>query len=821
MKEQDPVVQKSVGQDPVDNLLIDEDIALYLQTAIATPIDKGGLGGLEAGKEYTVASLFLDNERGDDLYRVYMVNDAVAMQEYIGSSPAFYLDKANQLGSLEQKLKAMVDSGQFDCLFARKMEAEEEFAEYDQDRINELSAEAQNYMLEMMRSDDDKSVALDILARLCGESDVEQLRNAVIAEYAKKDPPAAAPKPILTSTIIDTLELTEGDLLEKLSIIFNKDKTELETSLAKEYYLTTQLKDQMSITGPVQERLEGPIIRKLLECDVDIDKIDRFINPVDGKGSHDVFDEILPHIEDGELHHKVLMSYNTGGHWMPLEILINKDPATNEYTVEISAHDPFGPGKYELKNGDQVYQDMVKAITNRIKSEDANATINASAVISPYARRQAVGDGTSCGGHTRAGMIQRAKGEALAGAQPKRAIDMLTAQTQFVKTYGAAAGIQQEKLGEFVARNNNRVVQLSVDEFNDAKIEAANLAAIAALQDEDRQPRALPPQTSSRSSPEGAGLNYEKIAEDVIRDMSEGNDMHEALAVFFENQEYIKVIAGQLQANNPQVVQLLSAALDVSVGKINDAIKVAIESQQLSALPRLAQQSAPAIKIDNVKVIKGIISSYGVDEELFRSLLGKGESIADLADNLDTKKNATITRLRDMFANVGVNKTPEEIGVAIDNLQLGQVSAALQGQDRQPVAPSRQGLPGPLLTGAGLGSQSAPPVAKINNVQLIESVVNTIQHMDANVRGLIFTKQAIDDLATNLDKDKNATIERLQNMLEAAGVSKTSKEIGVAIDTQRGCMQVAATIGAIKSCGSQQRASLGPVPSRGAGGMVF
>jgi hypothetical protein len=129
----------------------------------------------------------------------------------------------------------------------------------------------------------------------------------------------------------------------------------------------------------------------------------------------DVFDEVIPELKNNGHAAKILFPFaegaagttSAGSHWTTLEIIIHK---TNlAFQVIIKKHDPFGKGKLSAEAFEKI-----KAITmKRIGEINTNAIVTVQSENSPYHRRQASGDGSSCGPITLCDLHKRALGQTL------------------------------------------------------------------------------------------------------------------------------------------------------------------------------------------------------------------------------------------------------------------------------------------------------------------------------------------------------------------------------------------------------------------------
>lgn len=141
------------------------------------------------------------------------------------------------------------------------------------------------------------------------------------------------------------------------------------------------------------------------------------LNPPDANKPdtrRDIFDEIGDKLKaKDEQYFKILFPYNiTNVHWLTGEIKMHKN--TSNYIIDIYAHDPFGKGKMQASNFELMRDTLIK----KIKEFDKDAKITVNNNESPYAARQADGDGNSCGVITVMDMIKRASGKSLSQANP-------------------------------------------------------------------------------------------------------------------------------------------------------------------------------------------------------------------------------------------------------------------------------------------------------------------------------------------------------------------------------------------------------------------
>jgi thioesterase domain-containing protein/predicted acylesterase/phospholipase RssA/acyl-CoA synthetase (AMP-forming)/AMP-acid ligase II/tetratricopeptide (TPR) repeat protein len=128
----------------------------------------------------------------------------------------------------------------------------------------------------------------------------------------------------------------------------------------------------------------------------------------------DVFDELLPCLlSETNCLAKILFPYNlTQSHWLTGEVTIDKQG--HHYEIKILAHDPFGGGQVTESN----FNVIKAAIEKRIRSGDEKDTFQFQRANSPYKRRQALGDSTSCGVIACEDILKRISGASLNQTKP-------------------------------------------------------------------------------------------------------------------------------------------------------------------------------------------------------------------------------------------------------------------------------------------------------------------------------------------------------------------------------------------------------------------
>lgn len=171
------------------------------------------------------------------------------------------------------------------------------------------------------------------------------------------------------------------------------------------------------------------------------------------KHNKDIFDELMPAFLKGDASYaKVLIPYNlTQSHWLTGEICIHRED--NSYQVEIFAHDPMGGGKME----DETFNKLQSAIIKRIKECDSKALVTCVNKQSPYqARRQALGDNTSCGIIITEEIIDRITGAIKPTSYPIGVPDLREQHINFVKHYKPKAA--------FLSRNEPKLAYIKAKE---------------------------------------------------------------------------------------------------------------------------------------------------------------------------------------------------------------------------------------------------------------------------------------------------------------------------------------------------------------------
>ena len=108
----------------------------------------------------------------------------------------------------------------------------------------------------------------------------------------------------------------------------------------------------------------------------------------------DIFDELLPvieHLATAEI--RIFFPFNIlQSHWLVGEIILLKD--SNKFTGHMACHDPFGGGIFTP----DVHREIIHSIRTRLEIADAGFELTPLENRgSMYGRRQAEGDGASCG----------------------------------------------------------------------------------------------------------------------------------------------------------------------------------------------------------------------------------------------------------------------------------------------------------------------------------------------------------------------------------------------------------------------------------------
>lgn len=133
----------------------------------------------------------------------------------------------------------------------------------------------------------------------------------------------------------------------------------------------------------------------------------------------DVFDEVMPAMQDGNDTARIVFPYNTmgGGHWVTAEINMTRtrNPAGQyQYTINMAAHDPLGGGSI----GGSDAQKLADVVTRRIAEEHnrrypaAQNQVNAAnfqvtSARSPYRDMIRQHDGNACGAISAEEMLRR------------------------------------------------------------------------------------------------------------------------------------------------------------------------------------------------------------------------------------------------------------------------------------------------------------------------------------------------------------------------------------------------------------------------------
>ena len=182
--------------------------------------------------------------------------------------------------------------------------------------------------------------------------------------------------------------------------------------------------------------------------------------PNPGRADHrrDVFDEIMPVIMNKhEARARILFPFNIFQfHWQTGEIILHK--IGNDIRFSLRCHDPFGNGVFD----EEVSANLILIITEVLRGSYGLTVQFLGNLQSPYFRRQAEGDGVSCGVIVADDIIKRIMGGSLdiVIPHPIGAEVLRRSQIELIRTLPDTNGGKTR----FLQDNTNFVVSTSIPE---------------------------------------------------------------------------------------------------------------------------------------------------------------------------------------------------------------------------------------------------------------------------------------------------------------------------------------------------------------------